>query len=344
MQTAQGPEPATGRVGRFGPRSLSFRLLVVLLVPMAGLQAFAWREVNRQRAVAQSSEDVRADVEVLRSTGSLLVPIAQEAAVSRALVEGTQQGLDTESMLGSARMIIDDTLTNILLQLTDLRPPNEDDILDDIDRLRQALDAARASVDGGSERSATAVNQLEQVLSLAVALNTNLGDELRTAASTSRLASIARQSDQVVSVLRYASDEYRAIIWAGTTDQPRAGLDLMLRSGGALDASLQRLRRLLDPEVEQIDALLNEPRFQAPQQQAARFSEAALAAAEKGTSLAVSANDSIFVDQMDASVNRLVLLNDFATYLLDQKVQLAEANEQDAKTAQRNALIVMVLA
>ncbi|MBU6317811.1 MAG: hypothetical protein KGR47_14955, partial [Acidobacteria bacterium] len=86
MQRAQGPEPSTGRVGRFGPRSLTFRLLVVLLVPMAGLQVFAWREVNRQRAVAEDSEGVRAEVEVLRTTGSLLVPISQEAAVSRALV------------------------------------------------------------------------------------------------------------------------------------------------------------------------------------------------------------------------------------------------------------------
>ena len=344
MQTAQGPEPSTGRVGRFGPRSLTFRLLVVLLVPMAGLQVFAWREVNRQRAVAEDSEGVRAEVEVLRTTGSLLVPISQEAAVSRALVEGSQQGLDTESMLGSARMLIDNTIDSMLLQLTDLSPPNEEDILDDIDRLRKALVAARESVDATPQPNTQAVSQYEQVMSLAVALNTNIGDELRTTASTSRLASIARQSDQVVSVLRYASDEYRALIWAGTSDEPRAALDLMLRSGGALDASLQRLRRLLVPEIEQIDALLNEPRFQAPQQQAERFSDEALAAADAGISLAASSNSDTFIEQMDASVNRLVLLNDFSTYLLDQKVLLAESNEADAKGAQRNAIIVMVVA
>jgi diguanylate cyclase (GGDEF)-like protein len=324
---------------------LSFRLLVVLLVPMAGLQVFAWREVNRQRSVAADSEDVRAGVEVMRTTGSLLVPIAQEMAVSRALVEGSQQGLDTESMLGSARSIIDDTIDTLLLQLTSLSPPNEEDILDDIDSLRSALTTARASVDAGEANIPSAVaGQLERVLAQAVTLNTNLGDELRTSASTSRLASIARQSDQVVAVLRYASDEYRAIIWAGTVTQPRDGLDLMLRSGGALDASMQRLRRLLDPDTAQIDELLAEEGFQAPQQGADLFAEQVLAAADRGVSLAASSDSDLFIKQMDSSVNRLVLLNDFATYLLDQKVLVAESNEHDAQSAQRNAVAVMVLA
>lgn len=344
VHTAPGPEPTTGRVGRFGPRSLTFRLLAVLLVPIAGLQAFAWREVNRQRAVAADSEAVRAEVEVLRTTGSLLVPIAQEAAVSRALVEGTQQGLDTDSMLASARMLIDDTLSTTLSLVAQLEPPNETEIVEDIDRLRIALDSARSSVDGSNERRLLAVDQLEQVLALAVAINVNIGDELRTTASSQRLTSIARQSDQVVTVLRYASDEYRALIWAGTSDQPRQAIDLMLRSGGALDASLQRLRRLLEPDVEQIDALLDEPRFEAPQNNVEQFIDAATKASENGSSLAASADSALFVNQMDASVNRLVLLNDFATYLLDQKVLLAEANEHDAKAAQRNAVIIGALA
>ena len=75
MESAPEAAATSGRVGRFGPRSLGFRLLVVLLVPMVALQLLAFREVRRERAAARSAAVVSAEATLLSRTASIIVPV-----------------------------------------------------------------------------------------------------------------------------------------------------------------------------------------------------------------------------------------------------------------------------
>ena len=66
---------AIARVGRFGPGSLSLRLLAVLLIPILGLEVLAWREVQQQRQAADSAAVVRHEVQLQQRSGELVVPL-----------------------------------------------------------------------------------------------------------------------------------------------------------------------------------------------------------------------------------------------------------------------------
>ncbi|MFI0527707.1 MAG: hypothetical protein ACH37H_16490, partial [Ilumatobacteraceae bacterium] len=92
-QRTAGRRQASSRVGRMGPGSLGARLLTVLLVPIIGLQVFAFREVQGHNRSAASAAQVSARVALLQYSGQLIVPLYVELTATDGIAQGEQLGL-----------------------------------------------------------------------------------------------------------------------------------------------------------------------------------------------------------------------------------------------------------
>ncbi len=342
MDSLPEAPPSPGRVGRFGLRSLGFRLLVVLLVPMVALQLLAFREVRRQRAAAQAAAVVSAEATLLSRTASLFVPLALENTATISM-GGTTDDVDFESMRITARATIDNEFPVVLGLLADLKPPNRTSIANAVAEVRTALNRARELADSGTADPAAVQAEFDHTISLASDLNTGIGDELRWAATTESLVSIATETDTLVAAVRYAADEFRHLVHAGMSDDPQPALDSMLAAAGAFRASMEQLERLVGPSrLPNLEAVMTDPRYLAVDDGLDEFSDAVTLASTTGRALASSPNSGPFVSELQAALNRLTLLQEYAVDFMADEVAMADDARSDADASQLSALLVMI--
>ena len=161
---------ASARIGRFGPRSLAARLLVVVVVPMIGLQVFAYREVQHQRAAANSAAIVRAQVALLQRSGRLMAPLYVELVATDGLTRAEEIGIDRTELASILGVDLPSMLTQARIDLS------------------AGLDAMGQSSNGVVLRSGTVV--AERITELKGELATLRGvDERLSVATLARAAS-----------------------------------------------------------------------------------------------------------------------------------------------------------
>ena len=98
VRTSGDDTRAIARVGRFGPGSLSLRLLAVVLIPILGLEILAWREVQQQRSAADAAAVVRHEVQLLQRSGELVVPLFLEYTTTKAIAEAEANGANRQEL------------------------------------------------------------------------------------------------------------------------------------------------------------------------------------------------------------------------------------------------------
>jgi diguanylate cyclase (GGDEF)-like protein len=338
------PESAVtlGRVGRFGPRSLGFRLLVVLLVPMCALQLFAFREVRRQQAAARAASVVSAEATLLSRTASLIVPLALENTATVTMGKGGGS-IDFDRVRAEARAAIDNEFPVVLGLVADLNPPNRAAVANSVAEVRAALQKARRLADAGTADTAAVQAEFDHVIALTTDLNVGISDELRWAASTDSLVAIAAETDTLVAAVRYAADEFRHLAHAGMSDDPRTALDAMLAAAGAFKASMQQLERLVGPDrLPDLEALINDTRYVKVDNGLAEFTDAVGSAAVRGVALAATRDSDVLDTELEAALVRLTLLQQYSATFMADEVAIADAARADADSTQRDAIIVMI--
>ncbi|MEY4338828.1 MAG: hypothetical protein RLZ14_678 [Actinomycetota bacterium] len=342
MDTAPESASAPGRVGRFGPRSLGFRLLVVLLVPMFALQLFAFREVRLQHEAARAASVVSAEATLLSRTASLIVPLALENTATLTM-DDPSGAIDFERIRAEARAALDNEFPVVLGLVADLDPPNRAAVANAVAEVRSALQATRQLADAGTADAATVQAQFDHVIALTTDLNTGISDELRWAATTDSLVAIAAETDTLVAAVRYAADEFRHLAHAGMSDDPQPALDAMLAAAGAFKASMQQLERLVGPDrLADLESVINDPRYAKVDDGLDAFTDAVGSAAVRGVALAATPKSGVLDSELEAALARLTLLQQYSATFMADEVAIADAARADADTTQRNAIIVMI--
>ena len=337
-------------VGRFGPRSLGFRLLVVLLVPMVGLQLFAYRELHRQRDVVQAAGAVSHQSELLRATAAITVPLYLEYTATSGLLQADEMGFDREVLTELGGRDFDvirlDAITRLDTALDDaeattaaVSASTRSAMITMLDGMRAELDLLRVGFDDNSLRSADATRRYVQLTHLVRDMNDTLSIELRDQATTAELNSLGAEADQLIASLEYASEELAHLTDAGISNNAADHLVLMLQADGALDAALVELHELLAPARRiRLDELTTGAEFEAADEAVDDF----LAAVSLTEGLQGDADIAAVVTAVLASYERLEALDDYSQSFLRSEVSRAESVRADADMARRAALAVMV--
>ena len=252
-------QDSSARVGRFGPRSLGFRLLVVMLVPMVGLQLFAYREVRRQSDVRTAAGMVSSQAELLRATAGLIVPLYLEYTASSGLLQADDKGYPRETLTEltgadftavrrASAQRLSDRIADARIAAEGVSPSTRDMVQGTLDGLTDELTEPPHRLRHeltrlGRPRGLRYVQLTDRLRDM----NDTLSGELRDQATTAELNSLGAEADQLIASLEYASDELAHLTDAGISGDPQTHLVMMLNSGGALDASLTELRELLSP-------------------------------------------------------------------------------------------------
>ena len=348
---------ASTRVGGFGPRSLAARLLIVVLVPMIGLQVFAYREVRQLRTSADAAAQVRAQVMLLQETGRIISPLFVELIATDGLTRSEELGIDREqlsSILGidllalvtKARIELSDGLDALATTAGDTRLPSGVVLSDRIAEIQTELAAVRTQFDDRAQTSSEVRRVFGLLTDLVEQTTAHSALTLGESAITRELADIGDETGQLVAMLAAATNELQLVAEASIGDGDQDLVIAAVRASGSFDATVARLRSMLtDDGRSELETLLSQPSFAQV--------EAARTAWVLGLSDVASASGELIddvpalqtmVDLLNASISRLDELQQFADGFLADQVERASVVEIDARDARSLAIKVMVAA
>ena len=262
-------------MGRFGPRSLAARLLTVLLVPMIGLQVFAYRELDAQREAEDSAARVSEQVSLLQHTGQLIVPLYIEftatAGVAEAEVRGLDRielddtlGIDFVGFVSESRAQLDEALAALSASSGAVRLPSGVTIGEEIASIESELADVRAEFDAQAQRPDSVNVVFDRLVSFVDDISEQTRQVLQEAATTSELAGIGAESEQFLSTLQSATTNLRLVADASIAGGERSLVLEAMVATGAFEESLDRLRSLLDGHrLTEFDELVASPAFAA---------------------------------------------------------------------------------
>ncbi len=351
--------PLTGsssRVGRFGPRSLGFRLLVMVLIPVLALQVFAWREVHRQNVAASSAADVSDQAELLLFSGNLIVPLYLELTSTHGMAEAEARGVDRAdlqkitgtSFLGimdGARLDLDKGLEALAANEGDVTLPGGTTIRDELTDVRASLTGLRSGFDARTADAATIENGYEQVITFVQTVNHTAGEALMGAAVSDDLRGIGAETGQLIASLEYASTALDELSDAAISGDPQASLVSMIGASASFDASIRQLRELIDPSRRaRFDQIVNSPDFTAVAKSLPTYIDAVSTAADTPEQVVTRPEDiKLLTDVLLGSFTRLELLKSYGNSFLLQEVNHADDVQATAESARRLAIGAMVL-
>ena len=344
------------RVGRFGPRSLAARLLTVLLVPVIGLQVFAYREVHAQRGAAKSAAEVRAQVAILQNGGQLIVPLYVEFigtdGVTQAEMQGIDRGvlavatgIDYVGLIADARVELDQGLDELVAAGPNLVLSSGSTLEDEAQSIRRQLTQVRDAFDL-KEQVSTAVNAaFTRVIALFDELNARSRKVFGTA-TTSELAKVGTETGLLLDVLGFATTELHQIAQAGVSGGDRDKVIRAVAAAGAFTSSLARLRVVIAPDRRPaFDEAMTDYSFVAVDASLPIWAARLLAASATDAQIIDSGSAlSSIVNLVTASFDRLNSLQTYADTFLAEEVQIADRIQADAEHNRHDALLVMLAA
>ena len=348
---------ASARVGRFGPRSLAARLLVVVLVPMIGLQVFAYREVQHQRAAAASAATVRSQVALLQRSGRLMAPLYVELIATDGLTRAEEIGIDRTrladilgvdllTLLTQARIDLSAGLEAMRLSTNGFVLQSGVVVGDRIAELELELAQIRGQFDSRTQQLDDVRRVFSMFLDLLADITASTSQEFDTAATTRELADIGDETEQLLASLAAATNELNLAAKASIAGGNAQMVIDAVVNAGAFEASLARLHDMLDDDRHsRLDELLSSPSFAAV--------DAALP--DWVLNLAgVSSPDGDLIDNentvqsivelLTASFDRLNDLQAYGDSFLADQVEHATELEIDAQHARSLAIKVMIAA
>ena len=222
-------ERGSSRVGRFGPRSLSFRVLLVVLVPMIALQYLTFRDARDERRKSESATLVGQRLDVFHHTANLIVPMTVEVTVEAGVAHGEALGTDRAAIDTMAAPTIrsflelrDEAITTLDAELATLDADGVDvsNVRDLLDPLRTQFDATDDNGESIPLDSRLIEKSWSDLRAEIIRLNELAAGNLREVASTADLLSIGTETEQMVAVLQYGSDGLWHTMMAGVSGEP----------------------------------------------------------------------------------------------------------------------------
>jgi diguanylate cyclase (GGDEF)-like protein len=351
-----GRRRSSSRVGRFGPRSLAAGLLTVLIVPMVGLQVFAYREVQTHREAATSAEKVRAQVSLLQQSGRLLAPLYVEFTatdgVTQAEVSGIPRakltsaiGIDFIGLIETSRVELDRDLDALAKSSSSVMLPSGLTIGTEVAEIRSELTAMRATFDAGSQDSTEVDRVFQRLVDLLEQITARSAAVFEESATTRELADIGAETEQFLSTLAYATEDLRYVTQAGITNGESSLIVKAMVTAGGFQASLERLRALLSPDRQaDFDAMVASEPFRRVAEAMPRWvANINRIGAENVDMLTAPDVVESMIDVLVASFDRLEELQSYGVTFLSQEVQHANRIQDDADRSRHNALVVMIV-
>ncbi len=264
-----------GRTPR-GIRSLSGRLVALLLVPLVAAQLLTALTLLDRRSAATEARELACEIELVAEIGVMYAPASIEVVASLGLAEVDRLGVDRavvaevlgfsyQPYLTGSRAAVDLGLDHLASNHADVVLPSGDRIGDRVREVRESLAASRASLDAGTATTTEISASFDAV--------SRLTDEI---AATSQHAhdghvvdpGLGAVGDEVSHLLTLvdtvAHDTTTTALVLGASDEALTTDDLLLAAGAADDA-IERFTLSMTPE----DAA----RFAASQEAITRYHE-----------------------------------------------------------------------
>ena len=332
-------------------------MLIVVLVPMIGLQLLAWREVRRQRDTHDSAKLVSQHADVLHYTGRLIVPMYLELAITSGIAQ-------TEARKVDRGALYKDTGFDFL-QLMKQSRANLDGALGDLDRhAGSRLLATGKTVHGEVTFMSNSLAEIrgkfvaprkadpQEIRSKSEALiahldemNAGISTSLRDSATTDKLIALGAETDQALAALEFASDQLDHLSDSAINAQPQSSLIAMISSEGAFGASFDQLQHLIAPDRRPaLESLRSSGEFKAVAASLPLYISAiTLAAQDQPNAIERSSTDaSLLVNVMHSTIDRLTEIEKYSDTFIQQEFARAQAVERDAERARVRALAVMI--
>ena len=347
---------ASVRVGRFGPRSLAARLLTVLLVPVIGLQIFAYREVQAHRSAAESAAAVRTQVAIFQRGGHLIVPLYVEFTTTDGVSQAEALGIDRDAlavatgidylgMVADARTQLDAGLDELVSAGSGLVMSSGATLEVEADSIRAQLATVRDAFDHSTQKGADVDAVFTRLIAMLDELNAR-GRKVFDMATTSALAKVGAETDQLLDTLGYATTELHLLAQAGISGGDRDRVFNTIEAAGAFEAGLSDLRGMISAERRAaFDDATSDASFVAVDASLPIWAERMVQGSQGDTQVIESGSVlSSIVNLLTASFDRLTTLQAYADKFLAEEVQIADNLQADAALDEHNALVVMLAA
>ncbi len=338
----------SSRVGRFGPRSLTFRVLLVVLVPMIALQYLTFRDARDERRKADSATVVGERLDVFHHTANLIVPMAIELTVEAGVARGEALGTTRTSMDTMGRPAVDSflTLRNQSVKTLDKELATLDDMGVDVSTVTSLLKPLRDEWKSGDELDANAIDKAwAELRTEIIRLNDTAAHNLREAATTAELLTIGTETEQMVAVLQYGSDELWHTMMAGITGKPEDHVIQMVDAEGALTASLDRFQQVLPADRSaELETLRSGVEFTTLQASRTPFVEVVTAAADASPYVVTEPDQvQLVVGTVGISMERLLAIQEYGHRFFDAEMTIADDIRHEAAQARWIAVGIMAL-
>ncbi|MFZ4719958.1 MAG: putative bifunctional diguanylate cyclase/phosphodiesterase [Ilumatobacteraceae bacterium] len=316
------------------------------LVPMLALQYLTWRDSRDENREARSASEVRDHLETFHLVADLMVPMtiemtATDAAVRRRdLPDGdddvtditTPDGVTLDDVRLQQMKVLDDGLASLEARGVDVTS-----IVDMLTTIRTEYDDGSLQEPEVDDAWAT-LNRDIDALALAV------GADMRDAATTNDLLTVGNESEQMMAVTRYASEGAWHTMMAAVSGDPRKHTPLVLKSEGALTASLDRFEQVLPADRRaDLEELRSSGTFKAVSGGMNEF----VARVESPTTdpFVVTQQDDVqfTVAYIGTTVLRLTEIQDFAHDFYDQNAVRVGDIRHDAVRSRWVAITIMIL-
>ncbi|MCB0984127.1 MAG: EAL domain-containing protein [Ilumatobacteraceae bacterium] len=330
-------------------------MLFVALLPMAGLQFAAVRELQQQRRIADGAHIAATEMAVLQEAGNVIpsmyaeytatlgIARAEELGIDRGIVADAI-GVDFLSIVDAARDDMDAHLDELTQAVGDMVLPNGDTVASALGSARASIAEARAAFDRGAQTTAGVTTAFESVAGLLDDIRRHATAAIRPGQVTTTLARLGAGTDQMLIALDHATAELRYVADAGMTGGPDAPVTEMMMEAGALDASLAQLADFLDADQQAaLGDLLHSTSLTSVASLRSEFVDAVLSIKGGGGTLETDgAQVQVIVDTMLASFDRLTDLQAFAGLLLQHNAEQAQQISDDAHDRYVMALVAMI--
>ncbi|MGB8858016.1 MAG: EAL domain-containing protein [Ilumatobacteraceae bacterium] len=347
---------ASFRIGRFGPRSLAARLLVVVLVPMLGLQVFAFREVQQQRRAAESAAEVRAQVSLLQQSGRVIAPLYVEFIATDGLTRSEEIGVDRTvlaDIIGVDLLsLLVDARTELSAGLASLSTATAGLVLpsglasEQVAGIQRDLSNLRGQFDSHRQTSDEVQRVFTRIIAFTEEIAVSSAASFEQSATTRQLADIGDETVQLLTTLGYAATELHLIAEASIAGGNQPLVIDSVASAGAFQASLERLRGMLSGHRrDDLEALVTSPSFaQVDAAMSPWMLNISGVPSPNGELIDDTATVRSMVDLLTASFARLKALQTYGDTFLADQVQRAAAIEAKAESNRTTAVKVMIAA
>ena len=330
---------------------------MVALVPMVGLQFFAFRELTRERDAVDAAATANQQLELLAHAGALVAPLYAEyvatLGIARAEATGIPRndieptiGVDFVRILDQARAQFDLAEIRLERAVESLGDTSAAAQLDALQSACDELDRMRAAFDGGSVDPADVDRAYTAVVAALESIHAEALAVLSTTAVTVPLRNILGEVEQLLVTLRYGTTELRMFAEAATLGSVAPQAVEMLKTAGAFDGALDRLGSKLTPELRlELDEFMSSQAFVDLERYRPDFIGLVMVAEMEGTPI-FGQPDALeaIVGLMLSSFERLRRLQDLADSVLDSAVERSVAIEAQADQRRSRAVGMMAYA